>query len=74
MRQKQTIKRRLSDIPEEKNLETIPVGPLGIVAMESCKALGQKVDNYIAEWRKDRTGEHTHTIAFSGYQKDSYLV
>ena len=61
MRQKQTIKRRLSDMPEEKNLETIPVGPLGIVAMESCKALGQKVDNYIAEWRKDRTGEHTHT-------------
>ncbi len=61
-------------MPEEKNLETIPVGPLGIVAMESCKALGQKVDNYIAEWRKDRTGEHTHTIAFSGYQKDSYLV
>ena len=61
-------------MPEEKNLETIPVGPLGIVAMESCKELGQKVDNYIVEWRKNRTGEHTHTIAFSGYQKDSYLV
>lgn len=61
-------------MPEEKNLETIPVGPLGIVAMESCKNLGQKVDNYIVEWRKNRTGEHTHTIAFSGYQKDSYLV
>ncbi len=61
-------------MPEEKNLETIPVGPLGIVAMENCKELGQKVDNYIVEWRKNRTGEHTHTIAFSGYQKDSYLV
>ena len=61
-------------MPEEKNLETIPVGPLGIVAMESCKNLGEKVDNYIVEWRKNRTGEHTHTIAFSGYQKDSYLV
>lgn len=61
-------------MPEEKNLETIPVGPLGIVALESCKELGQKVDNYIVEWRKNRTGEHTHTIAFSGYQKDSYLV
>ncbi len=61
-------------MPEEKNLETIPVGPLGIVAMESCKALGEKVDNYIAQWRQERNGEHTHTIAFSGYQKDSYLV
>ena len=61
-------------MPEEKNLETIPVGPLGIVALDSCKELGQKVDNYIVEWRKNRTGEHTHTIAFTGYQKDSYLV
>ncbi len=61
-------------MPEEKNLETIPVGPLGIVAMESCKSLGEKVDKYIAEWRQERDGEHTHTIAFSGYQKDSYLV
>ena len=61
-------------MPEEKILETIPVGPLGIVAMENCKELGQKVDKYIAEWRKERTCEHTHNIAFSGYQKDSYLV
>lgn len=61
-------------MPEEKNLETIPVGPLGIVALESCKELGKKVDNYIVDWRKERTGEHTHTIAFTGYQKDSYLI
>ena len=61
-------------MPEEKNLQTIPVGPLGIVAMENCKALGQKVDSYIAQWRKDRTDKHANTIDFSGYQKDSYLV
>lgn len=29
-------------LEENKNLETIPVGPLGIVALESCKDLGQK--------------------------------
>ena len=59
---------------EEKNLETIPVGALGIVAMENCAKLGEQVDEYITNWRKNRTGEHTHTIAFAGYQKDSYLV
>ncbi len=59
---------------EKKNLETIPVGPLGIVALQSCNELGQKVDNYISTWRGDRNGEHTHTIAFAGYQKDSYLI
>lgn len=51
-------------LEENKNLETIPVGPLGIVALESCKDLGQKIDKYITNWRKERTGEHTHTIAF----------
>jgi ribose-phosphate pyrophosphokinase len=61
-------------LEENNNLETIPVGPLGIIALESCKNLGDKIDSYITSWRKDRTGEHTHTIAFSGYQKDSFLV
>ena len=59
---------------EEKILETIPVGPLGIVAMENCKDLGRQVDSYIAGWRSSRTGAYTHTIAYAGYQKDSYLV
>lgn len=61
-------------MPNEKNLETIPVGPLGIVALESCKELGDKVNNYIVDWRKNRVNEHKDTIAFAGYQKDSYLV
>ncbi len=61
-------------LSEENNLTTIPVGPLGIVALESCEALGKKVDAYISAWRTDRENENKHTIAFSGYQKDSYLV
>lgn len=59
---------------EEKILETIPVGPLGIVAMENCRDLGRQVDSYIAGWRSSRTGSYTHTIAYAGYQKESYLV
>lgn len=59
---------------EDRNLDTIPVGALGIVAMDSCKELGQKVDKYIANWRHNRQNEHKNTIAFSGYQNDSYLV
>ena len=59
---------------EEKNLATIPVGPLGIIALNSCEEMGKKVDKYIADWRNDRENEHKHTIAFAGYQKDSYLI
>lgn len=61
-------------MPKQKNLETIPVGPLGIVALDSFKEQGKSVDNYITGWRSNRTGTYTHTIAFSGYQKDSYLI
>lgn len=59
---------------QEKLLETIPAGTLGIIALESSKSLGQKVDDYIVEWRNERDSEHTATIAFAGYQRDSYLL
>ena len=59
---------------EDRNLNTIPVGALGIVALDSCKELGEKVDKYISDWRHSRQNEHKDTIAFSGYQSESYLV
>lgn len=61
-------------MPQENFLETIPVGSLGIIALESSKALGQKVNDYIVNWRKQRDNEHKSTIAFSGYQRNSYLL
>lgn len=59
---------------QEKFLENIPVGALGIVALESSKTLGAKVNEYIVNWRKERESEHKTTIAFSGYQRTSYLL
>lgn len=59
---------------QEKMLETIPVGTLGMIALESSKSLGSKVNDYIVKWRNERDSEHTATIAFSGYQRDSYLL
>jgi ribose-phosphate pyrophosphokinase len=58
----------------EKIVETIPVGPLGIIALESSNSLGQSVNDYLVEWRNSRESEHKGTIAFSGYQRDSYLL
>ena len=39
---------------KSKNLQTIPVGPLGLIPMNSCTSLGQKVDNYLSTWRSER--------------------
>lgn len=47
---------------------SIPMGPLGIAAVPGCEALVERVDAYLAMWRKDRDNE------FAGYKKDSYVI
>ncbi len=59
---------------EKRNLETIPVGSLGIISLEGCKILGDKVDKYLVKWRTERENEHKDSLAFAGYQRDSYLL
>ena len=59
---------------EKRNLETIPVGSLGIIPLEGCKTLGEKVDNYLVKWRTARDSEHKDSLAFSGYQRNSYIL
>ncbi|MCI8518048.1 MAG: ribose-phosphate pyrophosphokinase [Hungatella sp.] len=61
-------------IYEEKTIETIPVGPLGLVPLKSCTELGEKVNDYLVTWRRERESEHKSTIAFAGYQRDSYII
>jgi ribose-phosphate pyrophosphokinase len=58
----------------EEEFYTIPFGPLGLVPLKSCAKLGEKVDEYLVNWRKKRENEHKATIAFAGYQKDSYII
>ena len=59
---------------EEKIIETIPVGPLGLIPLKGCEELVGKVDKYLVDWRNERESEHKTTIAFSGYQRDSYII
>lgn len=62
-------------MPQQDNdLETIPVGSLGIIALESSRKLGDKVNDYIVKWRNERESEHSGNIVFKGYKKDSYLL
>ena len=59
---------------EKRNLETIPVGSLGIIPLEGCKSLGEKVDYFLVKWRAERESEHKGSLAFTGYQRDSYIL
>lgn len=59
---------------EKRNLESIPVGSLGIIPLSSCKTLGEQVDHYLVKWRTERENEHKNSLAFAGYQRDSYIL
>ena len=59
---------------EKRNLNSIPVGSLGMIPLDSCKPLGEKIDKYLVKWRTERENEHKDSLAFSGYQRDSYIL
>ena len=54
--------------------QTIPYGKLGILALPGCEELASKIDSYLVKWREKRESEHKDTIAFYGYQRNTYLV
>jgi ribose-phosphate pyrophosphokinase len=59
---------------DAKNFETIPLGSLGIIPLKGCMSLGKKVDDYLIQWRNERRNDDHSTLAFSGYQRNSYIL
>ena len=57
-----------------KELTTLPVGRLGLVSLESSRDLGNKVDNWLVQWRKERNYPQMDSFAFEGYQRDSFQI
>ncbi len=58
----------------ERILENMPVGPLGIIALDGCREMGNKVDEYLVRWRKESTHAQKGNPVLTGYEKDTYLV
>ena len=58
----------------ERTLENIPVGALGLIPVVGCEDLGKKVNDYLVKWRRESAIEHKDDVAFSGYEKDTYIV
>ena len=53
---------------------TLPVAPLKLIAMESCQALGQKVNDYIVSFRENTINEVTESPLYVNYKSNNYLV
>ena len=54
--------------------KTLPVAPLKIAAMESCRSLGQKVNDYIVSFRENTISEVTESPLYVNYRSNNYLV
>lgn len=58
----------------DKLAETIPYGTLGILALESSRNMGKRVNDYIVDWRNDRAQNHATAASFAGYNRDSFII
>ena len=58
----------------DRNLDNIPIGALGLISLEGCEEMGDKVNDYLVKWRREDGHIHKNDVAFSGYERDTYLV
>ena len=58
----------------QSNLDSIPVGELGIIALQSSRGLGERIDGHITSWRKTREHEHLGSPHLLGYDQDTFLI
>ena len=59
---------------DEKLLQTLPTGTLGLIPLESFKEMGKRVDKYLVKWRARRDHDHADTITFNRYKRDTYIL
>ena len=61
-----------------RNDETLatrkPIAPLGLIPMKSIDAIGARVDEYLVQWRANRSSDHLDDITKSSYQSQSYIL
>ena len=58
----------------ERILDNIPVGSLGIIAVDGCEEMGNKVNDYLVKWRKEESRFQKDNLVFNGYEKPNYLI
>ena len=58
----------------DRILENIPIGALGIIALDGCKEMGSRVNDYIVKWRQEDGNIFKDDVVYNGYERDTYLI
>ncbi len=62
-------------MPNLVELESaMPVAPLKLLVLDSCKQLGERVNNYLVDFRKHVNNDVKNDPAFEGYSESNYIV
>ena len=62
-------------MPNLRSLENaLPVAPLKLVVMDSAKTMGEEINNYLVEYRKNIKNTFSKDTGIQGYIEDSYLA
>ena len=58
----------------KRKLEGLPYGKLGVISLSGCESLCKQVDRYLVDWRTERKSEHQGSLAYEGYQRNTYMI
>ena len=62
-------------MPNLHELENaMPVAPLGVIALDSMKGFGERINEYLIEFRSSVHNPFKNDPAFEDYLKDNYLI
>lgn len=56
------------------NTTPLQVGRLGLLPTDSCQELGQKVNDWLVLWRKERKHDEVLSSVYEGYSRDDYRI
>ncbi|MBR5110981.1 MAG: ribose-phosphate pyrophosphokinase [Clostridia bacterium] len=58
----------------EWDLKSIPVGPLGVIAMSGCEEMGSKINNWLKKWNSLQESQDEEFYTMPGINRDSFLI
>ena len=59
---------------DERLLQNLPTGPLGLIPLESFSEMGKKVDKYLVKWRSKRDHHLSDVRILNSYKRESYIM
>lgn len=58
----------------EKDPTSVPVGPLGIIAMAGCEEIGEKINQWLLKWHSLQELQDEQYYTSPGVNRDTFLV